>query len=52
MISTEPAAVYQQPADDVIAALGSDAARGLTTEEAHRRLSQYGLNTGNWVGAR
>ncbi|WP_029214458.1 cation-translocating P-type ATPase [Kallotenue papyrolyticum] len=44
MISTEPVAVYQQPVEDVIAALGSDAAHGLTTEEARRRLAQYGLN--------
>jgi Ca2+-transporting ATPase len=40
----EPAAAYQERAEDVIAVLGSDAARGLTTEEARRRLAQYGPN--------
>jgi Ca2+-transporting ATPase len=35
---------YQQPADAVIAALGSDAERGLSAEEARRRLEQYGPN--------
>jgi hypothetical protein len=32
MMRTEPAAVYQQPAEEVIAALGSDVEHGLTTE--------------------
>src|ERR671939_306747 len=40
---SEPAE-YQQPANAVIAALGSDAERGLTAEEARRRLAQYGPN--------
>jgi P-type Ca2+ transporter type 2C len=44
LISIDLAAAYQQPAEDVIAALGSDATRGLTTEEARRRLAQYGPN--------
>ena len=44
MISTDLAAAYQQPAEDVIAALSGDAERGLTTEEARRRLAQYGRN--------
>ena len=44
MISTDLAASYQQPAEAVIAALGGDAEHGLTTEEARRRLTQYGPN--------
>lgn len=44
MIYTEPGAVYQQPADEVIATLRSDSAHGLTTAEAQRRLAQYGPN--------
>jgi Ca2+-transporting ATPase len=44
MISTVLAAAYQQPVEEVIAALGSDAERGLTTEEARRHLAQYGRN--------
>ncbi len=44
MIGLDLAAAYQQPAEAVIAALGSDAERGLTTEEARRRLAQYGPN--------
>ena len=44
MNSTRPTAVYHQPADAVVAALGSDAAHGLTTEEAQQRLVQYGPN--------
>ncbi len=42
MISTDLTAAYQQPAEEDIAALDSDAARGLTTEEARRRLARYG----------
>jgi P-type Ca2+ transporter type 2C len=37
-------AAYQQPAEAVVAALGSDAGRGLTAEEARRRREQYGPN--------
>jgi Ca2+-transporting ATPase len=44
MSSTDLAAAYRQPAEDVIAALGGDADRGLTAEEARRRLAQYGPN--------
>jgi Ca2+-transporting ATPase len=44
MISTDLAAAYQQPVEEVIAALGSDAEHGLTTEEARRRLAKYGPN--------
>jgi len=35
---------YQQPAKDIVAALNSDMSRGLTTEEAQRRLAQSGPN--------
>jgi P-type Ca2+ transporter type 2C len=35
---------HQLPAEAVIAALTSDAARGLTTDAVQRRLAQYGLN--------
>jgi Ca2+-transporting ATPase len=44
MTSSDRAAAYQQPAAAVIAALGADAEHGLTTEEARRRLEQYGPN--------
>jgi Ca2+-transporting ATPase len=44
MTSSAHAAAYQQPAAAVIAGLGGDAERGLTTEEARRRLEQYGPN--------
>jgi P-type Ca2+ transporter type 2C len=44
MTSSDHAAAYQQPAAAVIAALGVGAQRGLTTEEARRRLEQYGPN--------
>src|SRR5262245_32894826 len=35
---------HREPADAVVAALGSDTARGLSRAEAHRRLDQYGPN--------
>ena len=35
---------HRQPAQAVVVALGVDAARGLSREEARRRLGQYGLN--------
>jgi Ca2+-transporting ATPase len=44
MISIDLTAAYQQPAEDVIAALDSDAERGLTTADARQRLAQYGPN--------
>jgi P-type Ca2+ transporter type 2C len=44
MISTDLATAYRQPVEEVIAALGRDAERGLMTEEARRRLAQYGRN--------
>ncbi len=44
MTTIETLHVYQQSADDVVAMLGSDAQQGLSPEEAHRRLEQYGLN--------
>jgi Ca2+-transporting ATPase len=37
-------AAHREPADAVVAALGSDAARGLSSDEARRRLVQYGPN--------
>src|SRR6185503_9011741 len=44
MIRTDLARAYQQPMEAVITVLGSDAAQGLTMEEARRRLVQYGPN--------
>ena len=44
MINTNLAPAYQQPMEAVIATLGSDATRGLTTEDARSRLAQYGPN--------
>jgi P-type Ca2+ transporter type 2C len=41
---TIPAAVHHLPADAALRALGSDAARGLSQEEAQRRLAQFGPN--------
>ena len=41
---TKQAASYQQPADTVLAKLGSNLRRGLSTEEARGRLEQYGPN--------
>jgi Ca2+-transporting ATPase len=35
---------HREPADGVVAALGSDSARGLSRAEAQRRLDQYGPN--------
>ncbi|HEX7794130.1 MAG TPA: cation-translocating P-type ATPase [Vicinamibacterales bacterium] len=35
---------YQQTADEVVDALGSDALKGLTSTEARKRLVRYGLN--------
>jgi P-type Ca2+ transporter type 2C len=35
---------HREPAEAVVAALGSDVARGLTRAEAQRRLEQYGPN--------
>ena len=44
MSGTDHTPTYQQPIEAVIAGLGSDATQGLTTEEARRRLAQYGPN--------
>jgi Ca2+-transporting ATPase len=38
------AAAHHMPAEAVLAALGSDGTHGLSTEEAARRLAQYGPN--------
>ncbi|MGH2371429.1 MAG: cation-transporting P-type ATPase, partial [Chloroflexota bacterium] len=35
---------YRRTAEEVVAALGSDAERGLSDEEARRRLARYGPN--------
>ena len=43
-MATGPLTPYQQPADAVLAALGSDARRGLAQDEARRRLERYGKN--------
>jgi P-type Ca2+ transporter type 2C len=43
MTSTETPA-YRQPGAAVLAALGSDTERGMTSTEAQRRLTQYGPN--------
>jgi len=37
-------AAYQQTADAVVAAIGADAHRGLSTQDARSRLEQYGAN--------
>lgn len=42
--STDLTSAYRHPAAEVIAALGSDTTHGLTSEEAQRRLAQYGPN--------
>ncbi|HWP26493.1 MAG TPA: cation-translocating P-type ATPase [Xanthobacteraceae bacterium] len=42
-IRTQPAP-HRMPAAEVVAALQSDAARGLSRDEAQRRLAQYGPN--------
>jgi Ca2+-transporting ATPase len=39
-----PLTPHREPAELVVSALGSDAARGLTHAEARRRLEQYGPN--------
>ena len=41
---TKQAASYQQPAETVLAKLGSNLRRGLSAEEARGRLEQYGPN--------
>jgi len=42
--SPDPSSAYRQGSDDVIAALGTDAQRGLSTSAAQSRLQQYGRN--------
>lgn len=44
MTSTDLAIAYQQPAEAVTTALGSDAEHGLTSAQARGRLVQYGPN--------
>jgi P-type Ca2+ transporter type 2C len=43
-IDNEQIAMFRQEADDVVAALGSDSQRGLSTDEARARLTRYGPN--------
>ncbi len=43
-MADDPLTPYQQPADAVLAALGSDARRGLAEDEARRRLERHGKN--------
>ena len=44
-LAGKPAATaHSQPAQAVVAAFGSDLVRGLSRDEAHRRLEQYGPN--------
>ena len=40
----DPAAAYRHPVDAVVAALGTDAERGLSQAEARARLARHGLN--------
>jgi Ca2+-transporting ATPase len=42
--SPDPVPAYRQPIDQVVAALGTDPRRGLSTDEARARLSRYGRN--------
>jgi Ca2+-transporting ATPase len=44
MNGSDLVSAYRQQAEDAIAALGSDAKHGLSTEEARRRLARYGPN--------
>ena len=39
-----PLMPHRQPAEAVVAGLGSDTARGLSRDEARRRLESYGPN--------
>ena len=39
-----PASAYRWTPADLAAALGTDIARGLSDEQAHARLDQYGRN--------
>ena len=40
----EPTAAYRHPIDEVLAALDTDAERGLSPEEVRARLERYGRN--------
>jgi len=42
--STDASAYHREPPGGVVAALGSDSARGLSLAEAKRRLDEYGPN--------
>ncbi len=43
-LGSAPLAPYREPAEAVVAALGSDVARGLSRAEVQRRIEQYGAN--------
>ena len=43
-LPSDPMSAYRQPVDEVVATLGTDARRGLSTEEARARLGRYGRN--------
>jgi len=43
-IDKEQIGVFRQEADEVVAGLGSDSQRGLSTDEARARLTRYGPN--------
>lgn len=43
-LQPESAEPYQQTVEEALAALGTDANRGLTDAEAHKRLERYGKN--------
>jgi Ca2+-transporting ATPase len=44
MTETDQVIIYRQTVEEVIAALGSDDERGLSVQEARKRLEQYGPN--------
>ncbi|MGH7391515.1 MAG: cation-translocating P-type ATPase [Candidatus Rokuibacteriota bacterium] len=43
-LQRDPVPAYRRPVDDVVAALGTDARRGLSQGEARARLERYGKN--------
>ncbi len=44
ILPQDEAPPYRRPAEEVLAALGTDARRGLSQEEARRRLERHGRN--------
>src|SRR5690606_6286273 len=43
-VETDQGPIHNQPVDHVVAALGADARRGLTADEARARLERHGRN--------